>query len=119
MTDTNLFRGAVWAALGVEQQPSIVLVRWRIIQVKTKDMHIERYFVGYNLQDREGRVSTAIQQFDALTRRGVTKSGRVYQLEGEPGFDPDGEYVWRICATAWLFIDEKDVTAEVIKQIKP
>lgn len=51
------------------------------------------HLVGWNLTDREGRVSTAIQTYDPETHRGRTASGRVYELVGPPGGDPDGECV--------------------------
>lgn len=45
--------------------------------------------------------------------RGITSSGRVYELRGTPGFNSDGEYAWN----RWLAInsatDVADVTAEI------
>lgn len=54
----------------------------------------ERCLVGFNLNDQEGRVSTPINGFDSARGRVVTQSGRIYQLVGPPGYDPDGNYVW-------------------------
>ncbi|MGF6739601.1 hypothetical protein [Paraburkholderia atlantica] len=38
-------------------------------------------------------ISIAIQQFDPTALRGVTSSGRVYQLVGPRGCSGDGQYI--------------------------
>ncbi len=63
----------IWKVLEVTEQPSITLVRWRILETDRG----ERHFMGYCKENREGRVSSAIQGYDPNTRRGVTLSGRV------------------------------------------
>ncbi|HET7552358.1 MAG TPA: hypothetical protein VFK04_13800 [Gemmatimonadaceae bacterium] len=85
--------GGVWAARPISDQPGLRLARWQIYAVQQIFV-----FVGYNLDDREGRVSSAIQSLDVTARRGVTESGRVYELVGEPGRDGDGEWVFSV----WL-----------------
>lgn len=99
----------IWQTKPVTEQPSITLERWRIMETERN----ERHFVGYNPADREGRVSSAIQSFDPVTRRGVTRSGRVYALAGPPGFDSDAGYVLGY----WVQINRvtalHDVTADV------
>ena len=101
--------GGVWRTAPVGEQPSLTLVRWQVVQLKNGDRH----FVGHAVQNREGRASTAVQTFDPSSMRGSTKSGRVYELGGAPGYDSDAEYVWR----AWSRINEApdwtDVTSEV------
>ncbi len=49
----------------------------------------EIHFIGYAVDNHEGRVSTAIESLDLAARTGVTHSGRLYELIGEPGRDPD------------------------------
>lgn len=99
----------VWNIASVADQPQLRLRRWCIYETDMKTRH----FVGWNVTDGEGRASTAISTFDEKTRRGVTASGRVYQLEGPPGHDPDGEYVWH----AWAIVNSvksyRDVTGEL------
>lgn len=99
----------IWQTKPVTEQPSITLERWRIIETERN----ERHFVGFNPDDREGRVSSAIQSFDPVTRRGVTRTGRVYALAGTPGYDSDAAYVLGY----WVQINRvtavRDVTAEV------
>jgi hypothetical protein len=89
----QLILNSVWAVAPVEEEPELQLARWRVYAVGHG-----RHFVGYNVTHREGRVSTAITSFDPETRRGVTASGRVYELIGAPGYDSHGDYVFGI----WL-----------------
>ncbi|WP_224984219.1 hypothetical protein [Geomonas agri] len=85
----------IWGVPSVSQQPSLQLIRWSVRQTERGS----RYLVGYNISDHEGRVSTAIQNFDASTARVTTRSGRIYQLVGPPGRDPDAEWVWQNMAS--------------------
>lgn len=107
--------GGIWGTPDVSAQPEISLGRWRIVEVQTEGMQIQRHFIGYNIKDREGRVSTAIQEMDFAARRGVTRSGRVYELVGPPGYDPDGEWVWQSWARVNKLSNERDVTDEVVE----
>jgi hypothetical protein len=63
----------IWTTRPVDAQPSLTLVRWRIFQSERNELH----FVGYCPENYEGRVSSAIQNFDPVTQRGVTQSGRI------------------------------------------
>ena len=99
----------VWMTTPVEEQPSLTLERWRVIQMTEGGRH----FVGWCLENKEGRVSSPIAEFDPENLRGVTSTGRVYQLKGPPGLDGDAEYV----RDRWLAIYGNprwtDVTADV------
>ena len=99
--------GAIWSVPDIYEQPSISLIRWVVRETSRG----ERHFVGYNVEDREGRVSSAIQSFNAETCKGVTQSGRIYQLVGPAGYDRSGDYVWRNWAYA-KGIEWKDVSIE-------
>ena len=95
---------SVWQVASVTDEPETQLSQWRIFLVDGKDIH----FVGYT--GYEGRVCSAVQTFDPTTCRGVTKSGRIYELAGHSGFNGDAMYVWR----RWLGINDnpphEDVT---------
>jgi hypothetical protein len=98
----------IWATAPVTESPTLVLITWRILETDK----VERHFVGYNLTDREGRVSTPIQQFDVATLTGRTRSGRIYQLRGRPGVDADAAHVWHAWCRAndvkrWADVTEK------------
>ena len=101
--------GGLRATAPVSQQPELTLDAWAVRQLADGDRH----FVGWCQENLEGRVSSAVEEFDPSTRRGRTKTGRVYEFSGRPGFDGDAEYVWQ----NWLRINDEsawtDVTAEV------
>lgn len=87
----------IWATAPVSEEPSIRLSDWQIVEVDDGTRH----FVGYNLCLHEGRVSSAIVRFDPDTRTGVTRSGRVYRLEGALGEDQDALWTW----TGWCRVN--------------
>jgi hypothetical protein len=88
----------------------VVLERWSIRETSAGTRH----FLGFNLVDGDGRVSTPIQSFDPVTRTGVTESGSTYRLVGRAGHDQDAEYVWAIAAKAWEVEQWRDITAELV-----
>lgn len=109
----------IWNTKSIVQTPEITLNSWRIFEVSGQiSPKITRHFVGYNIGEREGRVSSAIVTFDAAEAKGVTSSGRVYHLYGGAGFNPDAEYVW----DHWKFLNQitsiEDVTEEIVQSIK-
>ncbi len=54
---------SIWAATPIDETPELELDRWRVFESSAG----ERHFVGYNLTENEGRVSSAIQSFDPHT----------------------------------------------------
>ena len=101
---------SIWRTTPVEQTPEIELARWTVYEVSSKLWPEKtRHFVGWNLTEREGRVSSAITEFDEKTMRGKTKSGRVYQLVGQSGHDSDAAYTW----SRWCRINEIDEVEEI------
>lgn len=102
----------IWKATPIDQTPEITLSSWKVYELPNGDRH----FVGYNETEREGRVSSRIESFDSATLKGVTQSGRVYQLIGDSGRDGDADYVW----SAWKKINSvekyKDVSESVTIQ---
>ena len=99
----------VWSVEGITEQPQLTLVQWQVMCVPNGDRH----FVGYATANREGRASSAIRRFDVALLRGITRSGRVYQLSGRPGWNSDAEYTWHRWAARDEVTDWTDVTAEV------
>lgn len=102
---------SVWRTRPVDEVPSIVLENWRVMELDDGDRH----FVGYNVTEGSGRVSSKIETFDKETMRGTTRSGRVYELRGPTGWDSDAAYVW----ANWLALNSlgperyKDVSEEL------
>lgn len=85
---SSIYSASVWKVASVLENPEISLTNWTI-----KKMVEGEYFVGEQRWG-SGRVSTAIQTFDPETKKGVTASGRVYQLVGDEGYSRDGDYIW-------------------------
>lgn len=92
----------------VSAEPETVLSRYRIFELPSGTRH----FCGYVARDREGRVSSEIVSWDPEARIGVTKRGRRYRLDGDPGFDSDAEYVWNAWKHVNSVTDFKDVTED-------
>ena len=107
--------GGIWKTQPVDSQPRLRLSRWRIMRTERGEIH----FVGYAVDNHEGRVSTAIESLDLAARSGVTRSGRLYELIGEPGRDPDGDYTWTMWARANGVIRAEDATAELLSGERP
>ena len=83
----------VWAPTSVDQTPVIELARWSVIRFSDGIIRL----VGYNLTEREGRVSSRVVEYDKKARTFTTRSGRRYILVGEPGHSRDGWYVMTSC----------------------
>jgi hypothetical protein len=102
----------IWKTQPVASQPRLRLASWRIMRTERGEIH----FIGYAVDNNEGRVSTAIQSLDLAARTGVTSSGRLYELIGKPGYDPDADYVWAMWARVNGVKRAEDVTAEVLSR---
>ncbi len=96
----------VWKPGTVADEPEVVLTSWHVFEVANGDRH----FCGWNVGDREGRVSSRIVEFDASAMTGRTRSGRVYRLSGRPGTDGDALYV----RARWLRINGFDPEVRVL-----
>lgn len=104
---------SIWKPATVAQSPEVKLADWSIRELPNGNRH----FVGYNVGHYEGRVSSRIEAFDAETKRGITQSGRVYELLGEPGYNGDAEYVWGYWASVNNAQHAIDVTDKVLAEI--
>ncbi|QEZ44151.1 hypothetical protein [Cupriavidus oxalaticus] len=102
----------IWSVMGVEEQPDITLQRWRVYETERGQHH----FVGYCIENRSGRVSSAIVSYDANAKAGITRSGRRYVLSGNPGFDEDALHVWSFWSQRFRVKEAKDVSEEYFKQ---
>ncbi|MGZ4996592.1 MAG: AAA family ATPase [Methylobacter sp.] len=103
----------IFAVAPVDEEPEETVTRWSIREARFDDPNDQsRHVIGYVARKGKGRVSSAIQSFDREKMRIKTRSGRVYQLDGPPGFDPDAEYVWAHWKALNQVRDETDVTQE-------
>ena len=104
----------IWPIASVAECPEIMLQLWQIFEVQfPQKPNRTRHFVGFSVRERAGQVSSAIQQFDPQTMRGVTESGRVYQLQGPPGWDADADHTWRRWKSICGITNEVEVTGSI------
>lgn len=99
----------IWRIAPVSEEPGVTLSRWRIMETSNGTRH----FVGADNRDLTGRVSSEVVTFDHLGLRGETRSGRIYQLIGEPGWSDNADYVWK----RWCAINQVAAYVDVTKQL--
>lgn len=85
---------------------------WQVFELTWPGKPRSRHFAGDARW--EGRVSSSIISFDPAIGRGVSSSGRVYQLTGVPGLGLDGEYVWN----HWLAIHEQQDVVDITQHVR-
>lgn len=104
---------SIWKPTSVTQEPHTKLTSWRVFSVIAPfsgDHDTTIHFVGYAWY--EGRVSSPVLEYDASTKRGVTSSGRIYELDGNSGHNSDALYVWeRWCDNVHPTV-VKDITSQ-------
>ena len=105
----------MWNVASVDDEAELSLCSWRILEATyaSPEQPATRHFVGCTVDRSSGRVSSAIQVIDVVSRRGVTKSGRVYELRGMPGYNLEAEYVWN----GWASINEVSAWTDVTRLV--
>ncbi|HDR9355876.1 hypothetical protein [Burkholderia multivorans] len=96
----------IWKPLPVSELSTIPLSRWRIFELSDGTRH----FVGVDMWDRSGRVSSPIATFDPVAMRGTTYTGRIYELVGKPSEALQAEYVWKRWCELYEVTSYADVT---------
>ena len=84
-------------------------MRWQIVETNIG----ERHFLGYEPRFDSARLSTPIVRFDPQRQCGVTQSGRVYHLVGEPGYGIGADFLLLHLMAAWQ-LTSHFVTDEVM-----
>jgi hypothetical protein len=136
----------IWQTASVEEQPKLVMDSWRVIEVvwsivdlatvlkkdekgaarflqeldvdfSNPERPTSRHLVGYVHQNREGRVSSSIVEFDLARLVCRTSTGRTYGLIGEPGWNGDARYVLGRWMDQFKISEWRDVTDEVMEEI--
>jgi hypothetical protein len=79
---------SIWSTPSVADEPAVRLRNWQVFEVNG-----ERRVLGYHYAAWEGRLSSRIKAIEPQERRIVTRSGRVYHVEGPPGRNPDADWV--------------------------
>ena len=90
------------------------LTNWKVFLVKANlsETGDTVHFVGSaDFWYSEGRVTSHIVDFDPKTKRGVSRSGRIYELVGESThLSRDAEYVWSHWRRLNGFPEYEDIT---------
>lgn len=100
----------VWESPSVADEPEVSISHWQILEISTG----QRFFVGHDVRYNVGRVSTPVCNFDPVSLRGETQSGRRYQMFGAPCHDLDGQWLWGLCCRARGYDSFKDVAASLL-----
>ena len=104
---------SIWKPASVKQEPETRLTQWRVFKVKGLKEGETIHFVGR--AEWEGRVCSPVQTYDPTTKRGVTRSGRVYELLGPSGHNGDAMYVWSRWCNMNNIEEVTDITEEYDK----
>lgn len=100
---------SVWRPRPVTELPTILLSRWRILETDEGSRH----FVGVDMFDLSGRVSSPIVMFDPVTMQGTTQTGRIYELVGRKGSSLNVDYVW----VRWCELYEVTLYTDVTERL--
>lgn len=101
--------GALTTAPSVEEQPSVHLREWRVIQAA--DQHW--YLLGLRTDSTKLRMTTRIVGHDYQARTWITESGRQYVTESAPGMLLTPELLRFAAQAHGLPGDILDVTEQV------
>ena len=85
----------IWKPPGIDEEPRTKLTHWQAYLVKGgfgPEGGDTIHFCGWT--GWTGRVCSAVQSYDKESHCGITQSGRIYELSGEPCFNIDALYVW-------------------------
>ena len=103
---------SIWRPASVTDEPESYMTNWSVFKVKGVEIDDADtvHFVGNC--DGEGRVCSPVRTYDPVTKRGVTRSGRIYVLTGKSWYDSDALYVWR----HWLMVNNNPTVIDVTKE---
>ncbi len=100
----------IWKPRPASELPRIPLSRWRIFETEDGSRH----FVGVDMFDSSGRVSSPIVAFDPVAMEGTTRTGRIYELFGTKGSSLNVEYVWIRWCELYEVTSYTDVTERLL-----
>lgn len=108
----------VWLPTTADKEPDVTLTSWGAFEVLIPRIgRPTTHVVGYSRDGMEGRVSSGFTKLDAERGQVITKSGRVYRLEGSPGLHPDAAYVWQQWQSTWEVSVLRDLSVELFETI--
>lgn len=111
---TGKLSGGIWVCRPVSEEPESLLRDWHVFEVQLPCWASRtRHFAGTVGRWGEGRVSSRVITFDTTTVRGITDSGRVYELRRPQGFTLDAQYTF----ARWLRINAAMDVVDVSREI--
>ena len=110
-----------WHLGAVDAEPHIVLTDWAVMQVVTPSPTTSittRHFVGICTgKPPRAQVSSPVLVFDPATARGMTESGRIYQLNGFSPIPANVLATWNRWKELHRTGDHVNVSSEVVREI--
>ena len=105
----------IFKPVGVDIQPEVTLTEWQIVEVDGNFDGMGKTYHFLGVIDT-GRISSPIKEFDKEKMIGITRSGRVYKLKGEPAMKLDALYVLSVWAgnNEYTFVTDKFITQDFI-----
>lgn len=100
---------SIWRTRPVITQPTLSIQHWAVVELPDKNRH----FIGFCIENQEGRVSSEIEALDPETMVAVTGSGRTYRLIGPPGLNSDAIYVWNVWRQGYGIAEYADLSNDV------
>jgi hypothetical protein len=98
----------------------LIVARWRAweVQVPLYDAP-SWHIVGYLVESRQGKVSSALLSVLPNTEEVTTKTGKIYLLEGEPGVDGEASQLWSDWQRQHDVLVLREVTTDVLEGLQP
>ena len=96
------------------------IARWRVweVQVPLYDGP-SWHLVGYLVEVRRGKVSSALATVHDEPDEVTTKTGKTYLLDGAPGVDGDATFVWNLWRRQHGVRVLREVTTNVLQGQQP
>ena len=85
-----------WHLGVIDREPDKTLHAWSVFEVPFDgpDKPWTWHLVGWRVEGGRGQVSSPVVILDAVARKALTRSGRVYELGELPGLNADAFATW-------------------------
>lgn len=110
-----------WHFGAIEREADKTLHAWSVFEVPFDgpDRPWTWHLVGWRVEGGRGQVSSPVVVLDLVTRKALTRSGRVYGLGERPGLNPDALAAWSAWKHRSGVLLERDVTDELQALLEP
>lgn len=111
----------VWQMQTIDTEPHVVLTDWAVMQVALQGHGgdvVSRHFVGVRAgKPPRAQVSSPVVVFDPQRARGVTESGKIYQLNGFSPVPSSVLATWSRWKDIHQIAHDTNVSSEVVRDI--